>query len=67
MRPRKNKPSDIALADDDDINPGGDFAAVACRGNRIDIFRALQTFRRQFECPRDDERDGKSNRYWNDN
>jgi hypothetical protein len=31
------------------------------RRPKIDIFRALQSFRRQFECPSDYERDWKSN------
>ena len=33
-----------------------------CREQGIDVFRALQSFRGQFECPRNDKRDWKTDR-----
>ena len=45
-----------------DINPRVRLSRCRAGSRKIDIFRALQSFRCQFEGPGDDERDRKSDR-----
>ena len=55
----KNQSNRKRRAEDHSVNPRMRFSL--CLRGEIDIFRALQSFRSQLECPCDDKRDGKSN------
>src|SRR6266550_4434255 len=57
-RPKKNKLIDRSAPTITMLNP--DVRSCACLRHKIDILRSLQTFRRQFKYPCDDERDWKS-------
>ena len=54
----KNQSDRKRRANDHDVNPGVGFP-LSLR-SKIDIFRAFQSLRRQFKCPRDHERDRKA-------